>query len=154
MSAPATQYNNRPAYYEEEKQSVHHDERRTSNVDSEASSPHFVSDKDNKRIVRLVDKNLMPIFSSIIALMFLDKTALTYTSIMGIMTSTGMKGDNYSWLGSIFSIGYLIGQYPMCYLQQRLPLAKFTSFNIIAWGVCVAAMAACTNFKGLLACRL
>lgn len=32
----------------------------------------------------------------------LDKTALTYTSIMGILYDTKMTGNKYAWLGSIF----------------------------------------------------
>lgn len=42
----------------------------------------------------------------------------------------------------------------MCWLQQRLPLAKMTGVNIVIWGAVVAATAACNNWSGLMACRL
>jgi ACS family allantoate permease-like MFS transporter len=72
----------------------------------------------------------------------------------GLQFDTKLKGDQYGWLGSIFSLGLLVGQYPMCFLQQRLPLSKFTAFNIIVWGVAVSCTAVCHNFKQLMACRL
>lgn len=42
----------------------------------------------------------------------------------------------------------------MCWLQQRLPLAKMTGVNIVVWGAIVAVTAACNNWSGLMACRL
>lgn len=42
----------------------------------------------------------------------------------------------------------------MVYLQQRLPLAKFTAANIIIWGVIVCLMTVCgTNYAALLVTR-
>ena len=51
-------------------------------------------------------------------------------------------------------LGYLVGNYPMCIAQQRLPLAKFTGLNIVIWGVVVCCMAVCKNFAGLMIVRL
>ncbi len=42
----------------------------------------------------------------------------------------------------------------MVYGLQRLPLAKFTAFNIIVWGISVACTAAVNNYAGLLGLRL
>lgn len=50
--------------------------------------------------------------------------------------------------------GYLCGTYPMVFGLQRLPIAKFTAFNIVAWGIIVTCMAACHNYGGLLGLRL
>ena len=51
-------------------------------------------------------------------------------------------------------IGYLGFEYPAVRLLQRLPLAKYSGFCIIAWGVTLACFAAVTNFAGAVVIRL
>lgn len=38
---------------------------------------------------------------------YLDKTTLSYASIMGLKQDIGLVGDNYQWLGSMFYFGYI-----------------------------------------------
>lgn len=84
---------------------------------------------------------------------FLDKTTLSYASIMGFREDLSLKGDNYEWLGSIFYIGYLAWEFPTSRLLQRLPLGKYSAINIILWGTVLCCTAACTNFAGAVAVR-
>lgn len=84
---------------------------------------------------------------------FLDKTCISYASVMGMKTSLGLVGTNYQWLGSMFYIGYLAWEYPTNRLLQRLPLAKWSSFNIIMWGLTLCCMSATENFAGAVAVR-
>lgn len=87
------------------------------------------------------------------ALNYLDKTTLSYASIMGLQTDIGLHSTNYQWLGSMFYIGYIAWEYPTNRLLQRLPLAKWSSFNIIMWGLTLCCMAAVKNFAGAVAVR-
>lgn len=84
---------------------------------------------------------------------YLDKTTLSYASIMGLQTDIHLKGTNYQWLGSMFYIGYIAFEYPTNRLLQRLPLAKWSSFNIIMWGLTLCCMAATKDFAGAVAVR-
>jgi ACS family allantoate permease-like MFS transporter len=84
---------------------------------------------------------------------YLDKTTLSYASIMGLQADIGLKGDNYQWLGSMFYIGYIFWEYPTNRLLQRLPLAKWSAFNIIMWGLTLCCLAAVKNFAGAVAVR-
>jgi ACS family allantoate permease-like MFS transporter len=84
---------------------------------------------------------------------YLDKTTLSYASIMGLQADIGLKGDNYQWLGSMFYIGYIVWEYPTNRLLQRLPLAKWSAFNIIMWGLTLCCLAAVKNFAGAVAVR-
>ena len=84
---------------------------------------------------------------------FLDKTTLSYSSIMGLKTALHLKGDDYQWLSSMFYIGYLAWEYPTNRLLQRLPLAKWSSICIIMWGLTLCCMAATKNFAGAVAVR-
>ncbi|KAF2807988.1 membrane transporter [Mytilinidion resinicola] len=93
---------------------------------------------------------------------YLDKTTLSYASIMGIkkphsddkLTSgIDLTGNQYSWLGSMFYFGYLAWEYPTNRLLQRLPLGKYSAFNIIMWGLVLSCFAAVENYAGAIAIR-
>ncbi|TVY94432.1 putative transporter [Lachnellula willkommii] len=101
-----------------------------------------------KRILRKIDLNLMPILCVVYGLNFLDKTTLSYASIMGLKKSIHLEGDDYQWLSSLFYFGYLFWEYPTNRLLQRLPLAKWSGFNVIMWGLTLCCMAAVKDFAG------
>ncbi len=121
-----------------------------------------------RKLLRKIDMNLMPVCFNhanltfltiwqmlcvVYGLNYLDKTTLSYASIMGLQKAIHLKGDNYQWLGSTFYIGYLFWEYPTNRLLQRLPLAKWSAFNIIMWGLTLCCMAAVSNFAGAVAVR-
>jgi len=89
----------------------------------------------------------------IYGLNYLDKTTLSYASIMGLKTDINLVGSNYQWLSSMFYIGYVAWEYPTNRFLQRLPLAKWSSFNVIMWGLTLCCMAATSNFAGAVAVR-
>lgn len=55
----------------------------------------------------------------------------------------------YSWLTTCIYIAILFVEYPINWLIQRLPIAKFFAFNICAWSAVLAFHALCHNFLGL-----
>lgn len=59
----------------------------------------------------------------------------------------------YSWLTTCIYIAVLIVEYPLNWIIQRVPIAKFLAFNVCAWSVVLACHAVCHNFVGLLVCR-
>jgi MFS transporter, ACS family, allantoate permease len=107
----------------------------------------------NKRLLKIIDQNLMPLMCVVYGLNFLDKTTLSYASVMGIKKDIHLVGDDYQWLGSMFYFGYLAWEYPTNRLLQRLPLAKYSAFCIIMWGATLACFAAVSNFSGAVAVR-
>ena len=84
---------------------------------------------------------------------YLDKTTLSYASIMGIKKDIGLVGADYQWLGSMFYFGYLAWEYPTNRLLQRLPLGKYSALNVIMWGATLSCFAAVNNYGGALAVR-
>lgn len=50
--------------------------------------------------------------------------------------------------------GYLGWEFPTNRLLQRLPLAKYSAFNIIMWGLVLALFATTENFGGAVVIRL
>jgi len=89
---------------------------------------------------------------------------------MGLKTDLNLQGDEYQWLSSLFYFGrpitvqresvwslqyagYLAWEYPTNRLLQRLPLAKYSSFCIIMWGLVLACFAGVKNYSGAIAIR-
>lgn len=119
-----------------------------------SSSPITVSAADNKRLLRIIDWHIIPIMCICYGLNYLDKTSISYASIMGLEQDLHLTSKNYQWLGSIFYFGYLGAEYPTSRLLQRLPLAKWTALNIVLWGAVLACTAATANFAGIATVRL
>ena len=57
-----------------------------------------------------------------------------------------LHGQQYSWLGSMFYIGYLSMELPTTWMLIRLPIGKYLGTSLVLWGVCLCTMAACTGF--------
>jgi hypothetical protein len=79
---------------------------------------------ESKHVLRKIDNRLVPILIVIYLLQYLDKNGINYASVYGLQKGTHLQGQDYSWLGSIFYFGYLLGQPPSGYLLQRLRVGK------------------------------
>lgn len=112
-----------------------------------------VTPEDSARVLRRIDIVILPIMLTVYFLQGLDKSCLAYASVFGLITDTGLVGDQYSWLGSIVYLAQLVMQPALAWLLVRLPIAKFTSTMVLFWGVSLSCMAAAHNFGGLLATR-
>ncbi|KAJ9143849.1 MFS general substrate transporter [Pleurostoma richardsiae] len=106
-----------------------------------------------KRVLRKIDYTLIPLLFVTYMFNFMDKTILSSASVFGLRTDTHLKGEDYSWVSSIFYFGYFFWEYPTTILIARLPVARYMTANTFVWGAVVALTAACTNYGGLLAVR-
>ena len=64
-----------------------------------------VDEATNRRLLRKIDLNIMPLMCVVYGLNYLDKTTLSYASVMGIRKDIHLTGDDYQWLGSMFYFG-------------------------------------------------
>ncbi|KAM3522068.1 hypothetical protein NHJ13051_005883 [Beauveria bassiana] len=99
----------------------------------------------SRRVLRKIDRALIPLLFVTYMLNFMDKVILS--------SASNLHGQQYSWVASIFYFGYLIWEYPTTLLIARLPVGKYLTANTAFWGATVAVTAACTNFGGLMAAR-
>ncbi|OTA98197.1 hypothetical protein M426DRAFT_326182 [Hypoxylon sp. CI-4A] len=120
----------------------------------ETGGLHQTLDKEaHRKLVRRIDTHIMPLICIVYFLQYLDKIAISYASVTGITESTGLKGNEFNWVASIFFFGQLAFEFPTIRLIQLFPLAKYASINVILWGATLACLAACKNYAGLLICR-
>lgn len=112
-----------------------------------------ISEAENKRLKRLIDKRVLPIMIFTYFLQALDKGTLSFASIMGIKTDAHLVGQQYSWLTTCIYIAVLIVEYPTNWLIQRVPIAKCLGLNIVLWSITLALHAVCPSFASLVAVR-
>ncbi|KAK0105914.1 hypothetical protein ONS95_004427 [Cadophora gregata] len=109
--------------------------------------------EEEKRVLRMIDKRVLPLMLGAYFLQQLDKSSLSYTSVFNIQKDAGLHGRQYSWLGSILYIAQLVMQPLGALLLVKLPTGKLISTAIFLWGVTMCGMAACNSFKTLFAAR-
>ncbi|KAG0951023.1 hypothetical protein G6F57_001711 [Rhizopus arrhizus] len=123
-------------------------------IDVNGVQHNFVRSNEESRLVRKLDFiYVMPFIAVLNFLQFFDKSALNYSAAMGIRADTGLVGDQFSWLGSIFYLGYLLFQVPSSYFIQKFPLSKYVGSLIILWGLVLLLTHKAHNFSQLAALR-
>lgn len=113
----------------------------------------LVSAEDNRRVLRKIDTVILPLLLCTYCLQSLDKTALSYASVFGLIQDTHLVGDEYSWLGSIVYVAQLVMQPLVAYFLVKLPMGKFCGGMVLCWGIVLCGMVAAKNFAGLMATR-
>lgn len=106
-----------------------------------------------RRLVRKIDAFLLPVMCLLYTFQFMDKLSNSFASILGLREELNMVGQEYSWTGSAFYLGYLVFELPASYLLQRFPVAKTVSTFIIVWGVVLCLHSVPHNFAGFVTLR-
>ncbi|OJA20275.1 hypothetical protein AZE42_11034 [Rhizopogon vesiculosus] len=103
------------------------------------------------RIRRKIDMYIMPLMCAVHVIQSIDKTTLGSAAILGILEATHLTVNQYNWLSTVYSLGYLLFEYPQSFALQRFPVGK--CINIFIWAITLACHAACKNFAGLVVVR-
>ncbi|KAK0484185.1 major facilitator superfamily domain-containing protein [Armillaria luteobubalina] len=106
-----------------------------SDDDNEGGLPHFTYDPGAFR----------PPFAST----QLHGSQLGYNSHV----DTGLVGQQYSWLTTVFYLTYMCFKFPSNIILQRWRMGKTLSIYMICWGVVVLCIGFSKNFKHLIALR-
>ncbi|KAM0549175.1 hypothetical protein ACHAPJ_009484 [Fusarium lateritium] len=131
-----------------------HDQAELASMTDGAILGRELTPEEDKRILRKADLHLLPIMAAAYLFQFLDKTALSYTAILGLREDLKLQGEDYSWSSAIYYFGYLVATYPVAgVLLVRLPVAKVLAITMFIWGAILMCTALCQNTSGLLATR-
>jgi hypothetical protein len=74
--------------------------------------------------------SLLPVLFMSYLFQFLDKSAMGYTSILGLRTDLHLVGQDYAWASSIFYFGYLTFSFAAGSLMIKLPVGKFLAGSV------------------------
>ncbi|UQC73840.1 uncharacterized protein CLUP02_00487 [Colletotrichum lupini] len=113
-----------------------------------------LDEETNRKLLRKIDRKLMPVLCFTYALQYYDKAILSQAAIFGLRQdlelTTGLK---YSWVSLIFYFGYIAGTYPISFLAQRYPMRIVCTAICVAWSFVILCTPACTSYSGLLVNR-
>ena len=62
-------------------------------------------------------------------------------------------GLQFAWLTTCIYLAILVVEYPINWTIQRVPVAKFLSFNIMAWSAVLCLHSVCFSFPALISIR-
>ncbi|KAL7414753.1 major facilitator superfamily domain-containing protein [Mrakia frigida] len=109
--------------------------------------------QEEEAVLRRIDRFILPVMCVTFWLQYIDKSALAYASVFGLSKDLGLKGSQYSTLGSLFYIGYLVAEYPSSYLLQKLPINRYVPTMVVLWGMVLAVTSHGRNFTDFALCR-
>lgn len=92
------------------------------------------TEEQYKKLLRKIDRYLLPLMWFCYGVQQTDKTALSTQAIFGLREDTGLVGQQYSWLTTIFYLAYLCGEFPSNFLLQRWALGRTLSLYMLCWG--------------------
>ncbi|KAH0002213.1 major facilitator superfamily transporter, partial [Aureobasidium melanogenum] len=95
------------------------------------------SEEQYKHLRRKIDRYLLPLMWLCYGIQQSDKTALGTQAVFGLRQDTGLHGQQYSWLTTIFYLIYMIFEFPSNILLQRYKMGKILSCYMICWGIVV-----------------
>ena len=112
-----------------------------------------LTEKEERKLLFKIDLFLLPLICLLYALQFMDKVSSGYAAVMGLRTYYSMHGDQYSWCGSAFYLGYLVFEFPISMALQRFPVAKLSGIFIVLWGMILCLHAVPKNYAGFVTLR-
>ncbi|RDI85775.1 FACT complex subunit [Venturia inaequalis] len=124
-----------------------------SNESGQSTAVASYTPEEEKRVVRKIDRVVLPLMCLVFFFQYLDKQSLSYASVFGLITDLNMTSSQYSWCSSIFYIGQLISEYPFIYLMSKLRLTKFVGVTVVIWGAICMCLAAPKDFAGFATVR-
>jgi hypothetical protein len=90
----------------------------------------IVTAQENARILRMVDWHILPIILTIYCLQSLDKTALSYAAVFGIIDDLHLKDGEYGWASAIVYVAQLVWQPVVAFFLVKLPIGKFCGIMV------------------------
>ncbi|KAI1609278.1 MFS transporter [Exophiala viscosa] len=112
-----------------------------------------VAPAESKRVLRKIDMCMIPLMGFCYMLQYMDKLALSSSTLLGLLEDLHLTGHQYSWCSAVFYFGYLAWSWPSSYLAVRLPIGKYLAVSVFLWGGILMCHGACQNFAGLMAAR-
>lgn len=104
-------------------------------------------------LCRKIDLHVTVMLSGVYFLQFMDKSLLNYAAAMGIKQYLKPDSNQFSDLGTILYVAYVVAEPLYVFLFQKFPPAKLMAFTVICWGFFVIGHAFAKSYLSLMAIR-
>ncbi|KAH9889193.1 major facilitator superfamily domain-containing protein [Xylariomycetidae sp. FL2044] len=106
-----------------------------------------------RKLLWKIDLWLLPLMWVCYGTQQADKTSLSTQAVFGIREDTGLVGQQFNWLSTIFYLTYLVCEAPGNWLIQRFHTGRFLGVVMVLWGIIVLCIAFAKNFAHLMVLR-
>ncbi|KAJ5385609.1 Major facilitator superfamily domain general substrate transporter [Penicillium concentricum] len=112
------------------------------------------STRDEKLLVRRIDRQLLPWLCLLYALSLIDRTNISSAKVAGMAEDLNLVGNRYSVALVVFFGPYLISELPSNFIVRRVGTRYYLSFLIVSWGTIAMCMGFVTQYSQLVGLRL
>ncbi|KAJ3545491.1 hypothetical protein NM208_g2480 [Fusarium decemcellulare] len=108
-----------------------------------------------KRIKKKIDAWIIPLACGLFTatLAAVDKVQLSTAALYDFLEDNNLTGQEFSWLGSILSVGQLLGLFLAPYVVQRVPPGRLLCYGSFTWSSLTLLYAACHTWGAFMALR-
>ncbi|KAI0880641.1 MFS general substrate transporter [Annulohypoxylon maeteangense] len=111
------------------------------------------SEEEYRKLKRKADRYLLPLMWLCYGIQQTDKTSIGTQATFGLSKDTGLHGQQYSWLTTVFYITYMCFEFPSNIILQRYLMGRTLSCYMLCWGVVVLCVGFAQNFTQLVTLR-
>ncbi|KAJ6581654.1 MFS general substrate transporter [Mycena capillaripes] len=104
---------------------------------------------DEKKLLRKIDVHLVPWFSLLYLLSFLDRTSIGNAKLYNLEKDLKISDTQYLISLTVFFISYAIFEVPSNIFLKRLRPSVWFAFLMIMWGLIMTLQGVAHNFGGL-----
>ncbi|KAH8663785.1 putative MFS transporter [Ilyonectria robusta] len=122
--------------------------------DGTESQPAPIDHQAEKRLVRKIDKYIVPMVMMTYLLCFLDRTNIGNARLFGLEEDLKLHGDQYQIAVAVLFIPYVLVEVPSNMLLKKFTPSKWLATITVSWGIVSTMMGIVQSFGGLIACRL
>lgn len=120
---------------------------------SQDSTPPDFSDIDEKKLLRKIDLRIIPLFTILYLLSFLDRGNIGNAKIEGLAEDLDLQGNQYNLCLTIFFIFYATMEIPCNIILRHVKPKIFIPTSMVLWSIVMTLMGTVQNFHQLLATR-
>lgn len=123
-------------------------------TESIGSSPEEdFSDIDEQKLRRRIDYRILPLFSVLYLLSFLDRTNIGNAKIEGLPEDLGLVGNQFNMALLIFFVFYAVLEVPSNIILHRVKPNIYIPTTMVLWSIVMTLMGTVKNYDQLLATR-
>ncbi|KAF7951386.1 hypothetical protein EAE96_006700 [Botrytis aclada] len=117
-----------------------------------AQNGYHIDAAIEKRLVRKLDKHLIPLVMLLYLLSYLDRSNIGNAKTAGMTKDLGISSSEYEWLLTIFYIAYIVFEW-FALMWKVLPPHVWACFCVVGWGTVATLQSATQSWSGMMAAR-
>jgi len=113
---------------------------------------HQIDPVLEKRVVRKLDRHIIPLVMTLYLLAFLDRSNIGNARIAGMTKDLKLTDAKYNWLLTIFYISYIVFEF-QALMWKIAPPHIWAAFCVFGWGLVSSVQAGIHTWQAMMALR-